>query len=164
MISAQARRGQVRLTAVAFWRVLGWIVASLAQRRMLLVGDVDRERAAVALRERYAGGYLTLDELSRRTGRVVSARSRRDLRVALSGLSDPVDAVAQGRVLVQSAVRGVLLIVSTGAYVAFSLALVLVLMLTVLIRGASAPTVGAFLVVWLVPTYLLSRVWRRRAH
>ncbi len=53
-----------------------------------------------------------------------------------------------------------MLVVFTGAWLMFSLVLVLVLGLTALIHGASAPELAAFLLVWLVPTYLLSRLWR----
>ena len=71
------------------WRLIAWIVFTLVQRRVALAGDLDRERAASSLREHYAGGYLTLDEFSRRTGRVLSARSRGQVQRALFGLSRP---------------------------------------------------------------------------
>jgi hypothetical protein len=38
---------------------------------------------------------------------------------------------------------------------------VLVLALTLIVHGASGTTLLGFLVVWLVPTYLLSRLWHR---
>src|SRR5438477_388527 len=74
----------------------------------MLAGDVDRERASATLREHYARGYLTLDDLSQRTSRVLTARSRLELRAALFGLprggswalpvaSDPRGLIAQGR-------------------------------------------------------------------
>ena len=69
------------------WRLIAWLVFTVVQRRVALAGDLDRERAASSLGEHYAGGYLTLDEFSRRTGRVLSARSRGEVRRALSGLS-----------------------------------------------------------------------------
>ena len=49
-------------------------------------GDLDRERATAALQEHYVGGRLTLEELSDRTGRVLAARSRAEIRRALSDL------------------------------------------------------------------------------
>jgi len=67
------------------WRVIAWIVFNLVQRRAALVGDLDRERAASSLREHYARGYLTLDEFSRRTGRVLSARSSGQVPLAPLG-------------------------------------------------------------------------------
>jgi hypothetical protein len=130
----------------------------------VFAGDLDRERATAALREHYARGRLTLDEISERTDRVLAARSRADLRSALSNL--PVlpnvrDLAGQGGSIVQAAVRGAVLVVLTGAYVLFSFALLLVFGLTLLVEGASGSVLLGFLLVWLIPTYLLSRVWRR---
>lgn len=129
----------------------------------MFAGDRDRERATAALREHYARGRLTLDEISDRTDRVLAARSRADLRSALSNL--PVlpnvrDLAGHGGSIVQAAVRGALLVVLTGAYVLFSFALLLVFGLTLLVEGASGSVLLGFLLVWLIPTYLLSRVWR----
>jgi Flp pilus assembly protein TadB len=160
---------------VRVWRLIEWIAWAVVQRDVVRVGDRDRERAAVMLREHYAGGYLTLDELSHRTGRVLTARSRGELRRALSGLSrgaffawaagsDPWELAARGRALAQTTARAALLVVLTGAYFAFSCALVFVLALTLLIHGASNAALVALLLVWLVPTYLLARMWRRRPH
>jgi Domain of unknown function (DUF1707) len=134
------------------WRLVGWLVLALVQRRVALAGDVDRERAAARLREGYAGGYLTLDEFSRRTGRALSARSRRQLRRSLFGL-------ARGSLL--DSVHEVVLAVVTAAYLVFTLALALVLALALLL-GASTSTFVVFALVWVVPTCLFVR-FRRRA-
>jgi hypothetical protein len=134
------------------WRLIGWFVLALVHRRVALAGDVERRRAEATLREGYAGGYLTLDEFSRRTGRVQSARSRWQLRRSLLGLP-PVPAVAS--------VRDVVLVVVTGAYVVFTLALALILGVALLL-GASISTFVVFALVWLVPTWLYVRF--RRAH
>ena len=138
------------------WRLIAWMVFALVHRRVALVGDLDRERAASSLREHYAGGYLTLEEFSRRTGRVLSARSRGQVRRALFGLSRPslVDSA-------HSVVRDVVLVVVSGAYVVFSLVLALVLGLTVLLHGVSASAFLVIAVVWLVPTCLFARLRRR---
>ena len=140
------------------WRLIAWIVFTLAQRRVALAGDLDRERAASNLREHYAGGYLTLDEFSRRTGRVLSARSRGQVRRALFSLSRPslVDST-------NSAVRDLVLVVVSGVYVVFSLVLALVLGLTVLLHGVSMSAFLAIAIVWLVPTCLFARLRRRNA-
>jgi Flp pilus assembly protein TadB len=140
------------------WRLIGWGLLALAQRRVALAGDLDRERAAASLREHYARGYLTLDEFSRRTGRVLSARSRGQVRRGLIGLSRAP--VAES---VQAAVRDVVLVVVTGAYVVFSLVLALVLGLTVLLHGVSASAFVAIAVIWVVPTYLFARLRHRNA-
>ncbi len=134
------------------WRLVGWLVLALVQRRVALAGDVERERATARLREGYAGGYLTLDEFSRRTGRALRARSRWQLRRSLLGLSRPS--------LIESAHELVVAVV-TGAYVVFSLALALMLGLALLL-GASTSTAVVFGLVWLVPTYLFVRF--RRTH
>jgi Domain of unknown function (DUF1707) len=130
----------------------------------VFAGDRDRERATAALREHYAHGRLTLDEIDERTERVLTARSRADLRGALSNLPvlpDVRDLVARGGPVVQAAVRGAVLVVLTSAYVLFSFALLLVLGLTLLVEGGSNSVLLGFLLVWLLPTYLLSRAWRR---
>jgi len=125
----------------------------------VFAADRDRERAAAALREHYVRGRLTLDELSARTARVLRARTREDVRGALAGLPVMFDVSLAAR----SVARGAMLVVFTAAYLVFCFALLLVFGLTLLIHGASASELVGFLVVWLVPTYLLARLWRRRA-
>jgi hypothetical protein len=123
----------------------------------VLAGDRDRESAAEALREQYVRGRLSVEELTRRTDVALAAHTRADLRDALAGL--PVF-FEGGKALAQRAMRGAMLVVFTGAYILFSLTLLFVLALVLVIHGASATELAAFLVVWLVPTYLLSRLWR----
>jgi Flp pilus assembly protein TadB len=126
----------------------------------LLAADRDREGAATALREHYVRGRLTLDELSARTERVLTARSRADLRAALAGL--PVfPGAGELASAARSALRGVMVVAFTGVYLIFSLLLALVFGVTLLVHGASTTALVGFLVVWLVPTYLWSRLIRR---
>ena len=132
----------------------------------MLAGDRDRERATAALQGHYVGGRLTLQELSDRTGRILAARSRVEIRRALSDLpvlAVPGELAARTRSLVQTVARGAMLVLFTGAYLVFSFVLLLVFALTMLLNGASGTALVGFLLVWLVPTYLLSRVWRRPA-
>jgi Domain of unknown function (DUF1707) len=132
----------------------------------MLAGDRDRERATAALQDHYVGGRLTLEELSDRTGRVLAARSRAEIRRALSDLPlfpDSAELAARGRSMVQSVARGAMLVVFTGAYLVFSFVLLLAFVLTLALSGASGTVLAGFLLVWLVPTYLLSRLWRRPA-
>jgi hypothetical protein len=49
----------------------------------------------------------------------------------------------------------------TGAWLVFSCLLLVLFGLVLLIHGASTVEFVGFLVVWLVPTFLLSRLWRR---
>ena len=158
-----------------YWKLLVWLVPLLARQLPRLAearsaatsaGDLDRERAAATLRERYAGGYLSLDELTQRVGKVVTARSRGDLRRALAGLSagalferpQPRELFAPGRALARSAA----LVFVSGAYLVFTLTLLLALALTLLFDDVSGSGLLVFLVVWLIPTYLVSRLWRRK--
>ena len=131
----------------------------------MFAGDQDRERAAATLQEHYVRGRLTVDELSHRTARVFSARSRSDIRTALAGLPllpEAFGLAGYGRIA-QLALRGAILFALTAAYVVFTCTLLLVLSLVLIFSGASATTLVGFLVVWLIPTYLLTRLWRRKA-
>jgi uncharacterized protein DUF1707 len=123
----------------------------------MFAGDHDRERAAAALQDHYVRGRLTLEELSARTGRVLAARSTADVRSALKGLPRGFEF---GPSTAQMVARGALLAVCTGAYLFFSVTLLVFLALFALIEGVSDTTLVAFLIVWLVPTYFLSRLWR----
>lgn len=108
---------------------------------------------------------MSLDELSDRTGRALSARSRAELRTALSDLPmlpDARELVAQGRRAVRAAAHGAAVVLFTGLYVLFSFTLLIVLAVMLLVQGASAALLVALLVVWLLPTYALSRLWRGR--
>jgi Flp pilus assembly protein TadB len=121
---------------------------------MVLAGDRDRDRAVASLRENFLRGRLTLDELSARTEVVLHARSLKELRGALAGLPNTMQPFAQ------TAVRGGVAVLLTGVWLLFSVVLVAVVGIAALIHGASAAELVAFLLVWLVPTYLLARLWR----
>jgi hypothetical protein len=157
--SAHSRTATWAATATLFlmaWRVVSWLVLAAVQRRVALAGELDRERATARLREGYAGGQLTLDEFSRRTGRALSARSRWQLRRSLFGLSGPslVDSV-------RDSVHDMVLAVITGAYVVFSLVLLAALALTLLINGVAFSAFVVVLLVWLVPTAWILRLRHR---
>jgi hypothetical protein len=51
-----------------------------------LVGDADRDRALAALRRHYAEGRFDHEELTRRVGVALRARSSNDVGLALRGL------------------------------------------------------------------------------
>jgi hypothetical protein len=60
------------------------------------VGDADREAVAAQLREHYADGRLTLDELNERLDQAFAAKTRADLNMVLRDLPHSVPpAVAQ---------------------------------------------------------------------
>ena len=134
------------------WRLVAWFVLALVHRRVALAGDLDRERAAADLREGYAGGHLTLDEFSHRTGKALSARSRWQLRRSLFGLSP--------RASLFDSLHDIVRVVVTGAYVVFTLALALMLGAALLL-GASTSTLIVFGLMWAVPTSLFVRFRRR---
>jgi Domain of unknown function (DUF1707) len=50
------------------------------------VGDAEREAAAAELREHYASGRLTLDELNERVGKAFAAKTRGDLSALMTDL------------------------------------------------------------------------------
>jgi hypothetical protein len=129
-----------------------------------MIGDRDRERGVSMLREHYARGRLTLEEFSSRSDLVLASRSYGELRRAFADLPAPfrtAGIAASTSLLGRAAVRGAVLVGLTCAYVVFSLMLLFVLALTLVLHGATGPVVVGFLVVWAVPTYLLSRMWRR---
>jgi hypothetical protein len=121
-----------------------------------LAGDDDRERAVAALREHFARGRLTLDELGERVELALGARSRAQLRFALGSLPQ-----SSLRPMVEAAVRGAALVVLTAAWLLFSFVLLVVFGLALLIHGASLTLLVGPLVAWLIPTFFLSRLWHR---
>jgi|SRR4051794_6139545 hypothetical protein len=127
----------------------------------MLASDADRDQAAEALREHYVRGRIGLDSLSARTDLVLAARSRRDLRIALDGLPAAPYLLQHGRTVAAAAARGLALAALTAAHILFTLILLFVLALVLVVHGASAAELLGVLVLWLVPTFLLSRLWRR---
>jgi hypothetical protein len=123
---------------------------------MTFAGDGDREKAVASLREHFVRGRLTVEELSERSEVALRARSRDELRGSLAGLPQ-----VSIRAVTQTATRAAALVLFTGAWLMFSFVLLLVLALTVLIHGATAIELAGFVLVWLVPTFLVSRLWRR---
>lgn len=123
---------------------------------MSLVGDGDRERALASLRDHFVEGRLRVEEFSARCERALRARTDRELRGALADLP-PASPPAIVRVLA----RWAALVVLTGAWLVFSFGLLILFGLVLLIHGASPIDFAGFLLVWLVPTYFLSRQWRR---
>src|SRR5262249_1848302 len=99
---------------------------------MTRASDADRERAVASLREHFVRGRLTVEELSARCELALRARSVADLRRALVELPP-----LQPQAMLRGIVRGAALVVFTGAWVVFSLLLLLVFGLTLAIDGMS---------------------------
>jgi Domain of unknown function (DUF1707) len=117
--------------------------------------DDERERTVASLREHFARGRLTLEELSARCELALRARSRADLRRALADMPPLLP-----QAILRGVLRGVALVAFTGLWFVFSLALLLVAGLTLAIGGMSTMELVVFLAVWVVPTYFLFRQWR----
>jgi len=58
----------------------------MASGNEMRVGDAEREAAAAELREHYASGRLTLDELNERIDQAFAAKTRGDLNVLMTDL------------------------------------------------------------------------------
>ncbi len=61
------------------------------------VSDADREQVAERLREHFAVGRLTSEELDQRVAAALSAKTVRDLRVIMADLPEPAPAGRQSR-------------------------------------------------------------------
>ena len=68
----------------------------MAARNEMRVGDAEREAAAAELREHYASGRLTLDELNERIDKAFAAKTRGDLNVLMTDLPSRRPAGASG--------------------------------------------------------------------
>lgn len=58
----------------------------MASENEMRVGDAEREAAAAELREHYASGRLTLDELNERVDKAFAAKTRADLNAVMTDL------------------------------------------------------------------------------
>ena len=58
----------------------------MAAGNEMRVGDAEREAAAAELREHYASGRLTLDELNERVDKAFAAKTRGDLNALMTDL------------------------------------------------------------------------------
>jgi len=61
------------------------------------ISDADRERVAARLREHFAEGRLSPDELDERIAAALTAKTAGDVRRIMVGLPDPVPAPPQAR-------------------------------------------------------------------
>jgi ABC-type multidrug transport system fused ATPase/permease subunit len=126
-----------------------------------LVGDRDRDRAALELRRHYSEGRLTTDELAQRLETALRARNGAQLRRALKdlpawwadsgALRSPVRLLRNAALLVVAAVMWVFL--SVGLLIAF-----------VAWLAANGPGLGGLMVfplLWFASTWLLWRANRR---
>lgn len=67
----------------------------------MLIGDADRDAAAAELREHYAAGRLTLEELNERLEQAFAARTKADLNAVMRDLpsaAGPAAGMPSGRI------------------------------------------------------------------
>jgi hypothetical protein len=69
----------------------------------LRASDADRERVIGRLRDHFAEGRLTHDELDERITAALNARTFGDLRVLMADLPEPAPALSQARTLPRAA-------------------------------------------------------------
>jgi hypothetical protein len=139
---------------------------------MQLVGDADRDRGLALLRRNYAEGRLSLEELTERVEAVARARTTTDLRIALrhlpagralSTFTPRVVAFAHGSgatAVAHRVARVAVAVVVAVVWVWASLILLAALGLAILIAGLSAGIAAAFVLPWVVMSWLAWRVGR----
>jgi predicted phage tail protein len=137
---------------------------------MYLVGDADRERGLELLRRHYADGRLSVEELDVRVDAVAGARTTTDLRRALrdlpggralSTLVPRVVALRQtplGEAVARRVVRLVLAAALFAAWLVGSLLMLATLGIAMLVAGVSAALAAAFVLPWVVMSWLLWRI------
>lgn len=123
----------------------------------VLVGDREREHAALELRRHYAEGRLTMDELAQRLEATLRARSGTQLRSALNDLPEagrqsPVRMMRNAAIVAGTAV--IWLFWSVGMLVAF--------VAWVATNGPSVAGLLVFPLLWLGLSWLLWSGSRRR--
>jgi hypothetical protein len=124
----------------------------------VLVGDRERDRAALELRRHYSEGRLSADELAQRLETALRARNGAQLRSALKELP-----AAWSRVDVVRTARNAAIL--AGTVVVWMLWNAALLIAFVAWLAANGPSVGAFLVfplVWAAASWLLWTTSRRR--
>jgi hypothetical protein len=138
-----------------------------------LVGDADRDRALALLRRHYAEGRFDHEELTRRVGVAVDARSTTDVWVALRGLPNALletlfapRLLAAGTTLagypaVRAAKRLALAVIVSAAWLLATIVLVVAYAVSLFVSGPSPVVAGVFALSWLLVTWGSWRTWRR---
>src|ERR1700676_887267 len=112
MTGSRLRRFQLAVRCIAIYRggYLGFPVlateGTMATGYNVRVGDADREATAAQLREHYADGRLTLDELNERLDQTFAAKTKADLNTVMRDLPHAVPTGPQGPGWQEPAWRG----------------------------------------------------------
>ncbi|MGZ0153240.1 DUF1707 SHOCT-like domain-containing protein [Kribbella sp. WER1] len=64
-------------------------MTSVPEDRSPAIGDTDRNAAVQQVQDAYTGGYLTHEEMDERLDKVLSARTRQEIEVAVAALPVP---------------------------------------------------------------------------
>jgi DUF1707 SHOCT-like domain len=134
-----------------------------------LVGDADRDRVLALLRRHYAEGRLDRHDLVRRVDVAATARSTRDVAVALRGLPNGLlEAFVAPRVrdsvpAFRAAKRLAVTVVVSALWLFATIVLLVAFGIAALVGSASAPLAVFFALCWLGITFGSWRTWRRRS-
>jgi hypothetical protein len=126
-----------------------------------LIGDHERERAAVALQRHYLHGRLSVDELGERVRLVLRARSRRDLAAAFAGLPPAWLDAEELRRIGSNARRAARLMALTLVWLVVSVVLLIAFVASAIAHGLTTADAIGFPVAWLAVTALAWRARRR---
>jgi hypothetical protein len=136
---------------------------------MALIGDRDRERAATQLTQHYVRGRLSLDELTERLDRALSARRDSEVRDAFTDLPTPWhEQVAATRQAVEGtwrvARRAAFVLAVWSLWWVASLFLLIGFMVSLLANRVTWTNTAVVLALWLLATLAVRRATRRRSH
>jgi Domain of unknown function (DUF1707) len=152
-----------------------WCCCSVSLFGVTLVGDADRDRAVALLRRHYAEGRLDHEELARRVGVAIRARSTTDVRQALWGLPNAlVETILVPRLLAAGTtladhpgfrtVRRVMWAAVLSAVWAFAtMVLFVTYAISLLAVGPSTPVAVGLAVAWALVTWGAWRTWHSRS-
>jgi Domain of unknown function (DUF1707) len=134
-----------------------------------LVGDADRERALALLRRHYAEGRLDRYDLIRRVDVAATARSTRDVAVALRGLPNGLleafvaPRVRDGLPALHRARRLAVAVIVSALWLFATMVLLISFGVAALVGSASTPLAVFFTLCWLLITFGSWRTWHRTA-
>ena len=136
---------------------------------MTLVGDADRDRALALLRRHYAEGRLDRYDLIRRVDVAATARSTRDVAVALRGLPNGLlealvaPRVRDGLPALRAAKRLAVAAIVSALWLFATIVLLVAFGVAALVGSASPALAVFFALCWLGITFGSWRTWRRRS-
>lgn len=133
---------------------------------MALIGDRDRERAAAQLTQHYVRGRLSLDELTERLDRTLSARRDSEVREAFRDLEAPWhEQAAAARRAVEgtwrTARRAAFAVALWSLWWVASLFLLIGFMVSLVAGHVTWTNTAVVVALWLAATFAVRRTTRR---